>query len=156
MIAEELGRLLFTHGLELLEEIDHCLGIVAAVVQDLRAHEISLALRVAGIFQEERIQTESNAKLAQDRAHGTGSKYSSENRERRLCDVGSGNLMRAVAKNDVADLVRHDACDLGVIIGCFDCSPVDIDKAARQRECVDRCVVYDLELKGILLVGRRM
>src|ERR1051326_8409645 len=64
--------------------------------------------------------------------------------------------MGAMAKNDVANLVRYNSRDLGFVIRRFDRSSIYIDKPAGQCEGVDGSIVYDFELKGILCIIRRV
>ena len=55
-----------------------------------------------------------------------------------------------MARGDVRYLVRHDARDLGLVVGGEDESLVDVEEAAGQREGVDLVGVYDLDGEGDL------
>ena len=154
VIAEELDRAAFALGLNLFEELDHASRVIAGVMHDLCSYQVSLAFGIAGIFQEERIETKAQTELCQNTADRITPQHSAKNRKRGLRKIRFRNLVGAVPQNNVTDFVCHNAGDLILAIGCCDRSAIDIDKTARQRERVDCRVVHDFELEWILVARR--
>src|SRR5207253_10137129 len=83
VIAQEFNSAAFALSLNLLEELDHSSGVVAAVVQDLCSHQVGLSLRVTRIFHHKGIEAEASAQLRQDRADRLASKHPAQNGPRR-------------------------------------------------------------------------
>src|SRR5262249_30416125 len=58
VVAEKLDCAPLALSLNFFEKFDHSLGIVSAIVKDLRSHEIRLAFGITRIFQKQRIEPE--------------------------------------------------------------------------------------------------
>src|ERR671929_5233 len=73
-----------------------------------------------------------------------GSGWSERNSGARY--VSFGGLISSVTKRDVIDFVRDDPGQLSLVFRGGDCSRVDIDESARQRESVYLARGDDVEL----------
>src|SRR5215471_13977760 len=54
----------------------------------------------------------------------------------------------------MTDLMRHHPGNLRFVVCCIKRSAIDVDETARQRECVDRGVIYNFELIRISFTRR--
>ena len=87
VVAEKLDCAPLALSLNLFEKFDHPLGIVSAIVKDLRSHEVRLALGVTRIFQKQRIEPEPYTQLRQYGTDGITSQHPSQDSERRLRQI---------------------------------------------------------------------
>ena len=55
-------------------------------------------------------------------------------------------MLRAVARDDVPDLMTQYTDELRLIIGCVNQPAMDVDEPTRQRECIDLGRVDNFEL----------
>src|SRR5215813_4318635 len=69
---------------KLVEEVGHFSGVVSGLVQDDRAHSISLRLIAARVFQSQCTSTNPNAKPGQ-RADCSGAQDAAQNAQHTLC-----------------------------------------------------------------------
>ena len=51
-----------------------------------------------------------------------------------------------MALHNMGDLMCHDACKLGLIVGSPDCAHIDVNRATRQRKGIDRFYVNHMEV----------
>jgi hypothetical protein len=61
--------------------------------------------------------------------------------------VLTGDLLRRVTRHHMADLVSHDAGELGGVLGARNQAGVNVDVSSRDREGVDRRIFDDMKLR---------
>ncbi len=155
VVVEDLGEgagLVFFERVDLLEELDEGLGIVAALVHVLEAEPVGFCLEVAGELEE----GDGDGELGGLVDAVTGPGALGEDDERNGADlrvVHAGHLAGGVVSADVSDLVGHDARDFGFFIGGHDEAGVDIKEAAGESHGVDLVGVDDLDGEGDFAVG---
>ena len=154
------GELLLV--LQHLDHVDHVPGVVAVARQVLGAELVRLQLLLAavggdvagrGVLRE----LPGDVRRA---AHAARLQHRAQHRRGEHADAGvllARRPLRAVARGHVADLVAHDAGQVGLVLHVGQDAPGDVDITARQREGIDlRAVEHGempLELGPVRLRG---
>ena len=139
-------------SVDLLEELNEGLGIVAGFVHVLDAEPVGLGLVHAGEFEE----GHGDGELCRFVDAVAGPASLGEDDERDGTDlrvVHLGHLTGGVVGADVGGLVGHDAGELGLFIGGHDEAGVDVEESAGQGHRVNLVGVDDLDGEGDLAVG---
>ena len=155
MVREDLGEgtgLVLLEGVDLFEELNEGLRIVAGLVHVLQAKPVGLGLVAAGELEEGDRDGELRGLV--DAVAGPGARGEDDERDGadlhvvHLCHLAGG-----VVGADVGDLVGHDAAEFGLFVSSEDEAGVDVEEAAGQRHGVDLVRVDDLDGEGDLAVG---
>src|SRR5216683_2926485 len=155
VVGEDLGEgagLVLLECVDLLEELDVGLGIVAGLVHVLEAEPVGLALEVAGELEEGQRDGELGGLV--DAIAGPGALGEDDQGDGAdLRVVHAGRLASGVVGADVGGLVGHDAGELRLLVGGHDEAGVDVEEAAGKSHGVDLVGVDDLDGEGDLAVG---
>ena len=141
-------------ALDRLEHARERARVVAGSRHDLRAEQIRLLLEVAAVSQEQRAQPELAA--LRDGRTGRAADDGAADDAGELAELQPGILRlrrigRSVSKQDVRQLVRHDADDLAFGRGRVEHAAVDEHRSARQRERID---LFQVDRRERILVDR--
>ena len=141
-------------GLDLLEKLTHGPGVIAGVVEDLRAHRVGLRFIGSRVLHQDGIHGEACAQLRDRGSSGVAAQQAAKNRKRQLCGGGLAGLVGTVAQGYVRGFVRHHARQLGFIVSGFNHAAVDVNVPAGKRKSIDRAVVHGPVRIGKFVAGR--
>ncbi len=150
--GERLGkgaRFLLLLRLNLLEETDESLRIVARLVHILQSKIISFRFEITLELHESQRQSQAGSLI-----HSISDAASYENQRQRanLGPIRPCHLAHLVAGAHVGNLMRHDSGEFRLFVGCQDQPGIHIEKPARQGERVDFIGVNDLDSEGYLRI----
>ena len=150
MIAEELWATGAAFFFNFFKEVSHGPRIESSVIHDVGAQQVGFRLGLPRVLQKIGAHPERDPQLSHLR-QGTASHQSAKKGERQLRHHLLAGSARTVALHNVGNFVRHDARQLGFIIGGLDCAQIHVDGSAGKRERVDLFLVYNVEAVGPFL-----